>query len=427
MRRLLLAGGVIGLLAVVVAVSQSRTAPAGTPAADPNGIAIKVEGKNPWTDLKLNDDPGQFQFAVMSDRTGGHRANVFSKAVYQVNLLQPAFVMSVGDLIEGYTAKAEKLAQEWEEFDAFTRNFRMPFFYTGGNHDLSNKEEAATWEQRYGRKHYHFVYKNALFLVMNSEEGGTRVGPEQQAYVRKALEENAGVRWTFAFIHKPIWTGKDLVRNGWADVEKSLAGRKYTVFCGHVHRYQKYVRNGMNYYQLATTGGGSRLRGVQYGEFDHVAWVTVKADAPVVANVLLDGLLPEDLKLPEVNEPGVPVKRKKTYPVGGVLTLDGKPVAGATVRFTLTNPVTGKTANAADGLTDANGRFQMTAYSKFDGCPAGEYVVVVLKAAAGFDDGEADAGPKSLLPAAYGSPATSPLKVTVKDEANDVKLELTVK
>ena len=50
--------------------------------------------------LKLNDDPDQFHFAVVSDRTGGHRAKVFSRAVQQISLLQPTFVMSVGDLIE---------------------------------------------------------------------------------------------------------------------------------------------------------------------------------------------------------------------------------------------------------------------------------------------------------------------------------------
>ncbi len=427
MRRLILAGGVAALLVAAVAVSRSRTASTAPTPGDPGDIKVAVGDKNPWTSLKLNNDPAQFAFAVVSDRTGGHRANVFSRAVHQVNLLQPTFVMSVGDLIEGYTTKADKLAEQWDELDSFTRKFQMPFFYVGGNHDLGNKEEGVAWDQRYGRKHYHFVYKDVLFLVTNSEDvTATTIGAEQKAYVKKALDENKGVRWTFVFVHKPIWTGKDLEKNGWADVERSLAGRKYTVFCGHVHKYQKYVRNGMNYYQLATTGGGSRMRGPEYGEFDHVAWVTMKADAPVVANVLLDGVLPEDLKLPEVNEPSVPgKKRQKVFAVAGTVTLDGKPVAGATVRFVNTIPLTGKLVNVADGLTDAAGRFQLTTYTKFDGCPAGEYAVVVVKAAGGFDEGETET--KNLLPEKYAKPTTSGLKVTVKEEATDVTLELSGK
>jgi hypothetical protein len=73
-----------------------------------------------------------------------------------------------------------------------------------------------------------------------------------------------------------------------------LGSRPHTVFAGHVHHYVQYDRNGMKYYHLATTGGGSRLRGVPYGEFDHVAWLTMERDGPTVVNLLLDGMLPAD-------------------------------------------------------------------------------------------------------------------------------------
>ena len=170
-----------------------------------------------------------------------------------------------------------------------------------------------------------------LFLCLNSEnppDGMGTIDKEQQEWVAKTLDANKDVRWTFVFLHKPIWTAKDLEKNGWAAVEKALAGRKYTVFCGHVHRYQKFVRNGTNYYQLATTGGGSRMRGVEYGEFDHVAWVTMKKDGPLIANVMLDGILPADLKMPDSDEKGVVVEEAADAPGDGTVTLDGKPLRG---------------------------------------------------------------------------------------------------
>ena len=37
---------------------------------------------------------------------------MFSRAVKQVNLLQPEFVVCVGDLIEGYTENRERLARD---------------------------------------------------------------------------------------------------------------------------------------------------------------------------------------------------------------------------------------------------------------------------------------------------------------------------
>jgi len=226
MKRVLIGGGVFAVLAVAVALSRSQTA--GRPAnGQPGGLNIQSGDKNPWTNLKLNDDPDQFQFAVVSDRTGGHREKVFSKAVYQVNLLQPTFVMSVGDLIEGYTTKDNRINDEWDQFDGFVKKLEMPFFYAPGNHDIANKEMLAKWGERYGKRYYHFTYKNALFLVVSSENPPdhiSAVDPEQREYVRQTLAANKDVRWTFVFVHKPIWTAKDLAKNGWGDVEQALAG-----------------------------------------------------------------------------------------------------------------------------------------------------------------------------------------------------------
>ncbi len=392
----------------------------------PSG-ALKIEsgGKNPWTSLKINNDPDQFSFAVVSDRTGGHRDKIFSQAVVRVNLLQPQFVMSVGDLIEGYTTKEETIDKQWDEFDGYVKKFEMPFFYTPGNHDLTNKTMVTKWGERYGKRYYSFTYQNVLFLSLCSENPPDAMGTidkEQNEWVAKTLEANKGVRWTFVFLHKPIWTDKDLAKNGWAETEKSLAGRKYTVFCGHVHRYQRFERNGAEYYQLATTGGGSRLRGTDYGEFDHVAWITMKKDRPLIANVMLDGILPADLKVPESEEKGVEVKKKPTFPVSGRITLDGKDLGGVTVSLFAYNEKTKAYTRVADGLTDANGRFQISTYTKFDGAPAGDYVVTIAKTGKGYYDGLPN--DKVTVPATYTTAAKSPLKLPIRETPNTLNLDL---
>ena len=69
-----------------------------------------------------------------------------------------------------------------------------------------------------------------------------------------------------------------------------------------MHRFQKFVRNGQCYYQLATTGGASRMRGMRYGEVDHIVWVTMKKDGPLLANILLDGVYAEDMSRPITDE-----------------------------------------------------------------------------------------------------------------------------
>ena len=67
---------------------------------------------NPWTHLNLNNNPDNFQFAIVSDLTGGHRPGVFADAVVKLNLLNPEFVVSIGDLIEGYIEDDAKLDQQ---------------------------------------------------------------------------------------------------------------------------------------------------------------------------------------------------------------------------------------------------------------------------------------------------------------------------
>src|SRR5262249_18792999 len=108
MKHFLLGIATAGALVGVVALSRSESA-LDARLADTSELKIEAGEKNPWTSIKLNNEADQFQFAVVSDRTGGHRDKIFSQAVARVNLLQPEFVMSVGDLIEGYTTKEETI------------------------------------------------------------------------------------------------------------------------------------------------------------------------------------------------------------------------------------------------------------------------------------------------------------------------------
>ena len=295
MKRLAGIALVLGALAGAAALSGNQPA---QPTAKTSDLQVTLEDRNPWSNLRLNNEPDTFRFAIVSDRTGGHRAQIFSQAVERLNLMQPEFVLSVGDLIEGYTEDRDKLAGQWKEFQTYVSELQMPFFYVPGNHDVSKLGEK-TWKEKFGRRYYHFVYKNVLFLMLCADDPNDRlgrIGDEQLAYVKKTLDDNRNVHWTIVALHRPLWTEESAEKNGWSKVEELLADRPYTVFCGHIHTYRKFVRNGMNYYQLATTGGASRVRGVRYGEFDHFVWVTMKKDGPVLANVLLDGVYPESMK-----------------------------------------------------------------------------------------------------------------------------------
>lgn len=286
-------------------------------AVGPARIELEAPGPAaPWTHLDVAAAPGDFEFVIVSDRTGGHRAGVFESAVEKINLVQPAFVMSVGDLIEGliegYTEDQARLDAEWAEFQGLVERLEAPFFYAPGNHDYSNTPMALDWARRFGPSYYHFRYEDVLFLVLNSElissvarpgepVAGADTPEAQLRYVERVLAAHADARWTMIFLHQPLWDAP----NPAADrlrVESLLGDRPYTVFAGHLHRYAKHVRNDHRYITLATTGGGSPLRGIPHGEFDHVALVTMRDDGPRIANLMLDGIHGEDVRTEATRE-----------------------------------------------------------------------------------------------------------------------------
>ena len=271
--------------------------------AQDDRIQVNIQdGPNPWSGLELNNNPDQFQFLVVTDRTGGHRPGVFEEAVRKINLLQPEFVMSVGDLIEGYTEDTTILNAEWNEFNGFIDSLQMPFFYVPGNHDITNAVMEKEYLKRFGQTYYHFIYKDVLFLCLNSEDqlrgaGRGTISEPQFEYIRETLMANQQVKYTFVFLHQPLWIQDD--PKFWPQVEELLEGREHTVFAGHYHHYVKRERNNGKYVMLATTGGGSRLRGRDFGEFDHVVWVTMTEAGPIVANLWLKGIWDENVATEE--------------------------------------------------------------------------------------------------------------------------------
>ncbi len=268
--------------------------------AAPRPMSISVEQRaNPWTQLRLNNDPDRFQFAIICDRTGGNRPGVFEDAIRKLNLLQPEFVMSVGDLIQGYSKDEAEIERQWDEFEGLVQELEMPFFYVPGNHDITNERMARIWRERFGRSYYHFIYRGVLFLCLNTEDPPpSHLSPEQIEYVARVLRENRAALWTVVFMHKPLWLqDKD---TGWERVEALLSGRPHTVFAGHAHSYCLYERQGQRYFVLATTGGASGLRGPLFGQFDHIVWITMTEQGPVVAPLLLDGILDENVRSEKV-------------------------------------------------------------------------------------------------------------------------------
>jgi len=140
------------------------------------------------THEEFDSDNDKFTYAVFSDLTGGERPKIFEIAVAQLNLLLPELIINVGDLIDGGTADLDDLDAQWDSFDERAKQAKTPVFYAGGNHDLTGQVLQQVWDERYGRRYYHFVYKNVLFLVLDTEDNTPERAREVFEIRKRALE-----------------------------------------------------------------------------------------------------------------------------------------------------------------------------------------------------------------------------------------------
>ena len=320
------------LLSGIMLFSGCSTIQKGPGAAVFSYDQAALSGAQPWTLKEFKNNPDNFQFVVIGDRTGG--ANVqetFKLAMGQINLLQPEFVINVGDVIEGYSDEKAELHAEWDEVDKMLKTLEMPFFRTPGNHDIANETAQQVWRERHGATYYSFVYKNVLFMVLDSEDGSRPSPPpemkekielynrlqtedpakakemlaefmsdeavvaglskpvefpeKQMAWIKKTLADHADVRWTFLFQHEPAWENPS---ESFKAIQGLLKDRDHTFIAGHLHYYDYDNIDGHEHITMGPAGASFHHEGP--GNVDHIMWVTMTDDGPQIGNIALKGL-----------------------------------------------------------------------------------------------------------------------------------------
>lgn len=291
----------------------------------------------PWTEAPKSGT-GLLRFAVIGDNTGIARPGVFQQAMRQLSWLRPDFILSVGDLIEGYTDDKAQIAQQWSAVERSVALAGVPFIYTQGNHDVDNEATHAAWAERRGAPWYAFTYKGALFVILNTEDPPTpmdektarqfysmvdlmqkdqaaaeklitdhlnhgpsatgaseqnfmklevaNISDKQLAFFRDTLAKHPSPTWTFVVMHKPAWK---MASPAFAKIQAMLGSRNYTVFAGHTHYFTHDVLDGHDLINMATTGG--ILQRLGPGTLDHTMLVTMGPNGPFYANMRLSGLM----------------------------------------------------------------------------------------------------------------------------------------
>ncbi len=234
------------------------------------------------------------RFAVIGDRTGGHQPGVYEQIVEEVRRLKPDFVVTVGDLIEGYSSDTLAVKDEWKEYMGLIESLSMPIYLVPGNHDIWDSTSLALYERHVGEPYYSFDERRIHFIVLDNSRFYTPsdLPAEQMDWLISDLEINRDADYTFALFHIPYWI--ETVAAGEPDTLHNLFAEYGVdaVFTGHYHEYFSGEFDGVVYTGVGSSGGDCEPgpTGLQY----HFMWVTVDQEEISIAPVAMGGVLPWD-------------------------------------------------------------------------------------------------------------------------------------
>lgn len=211
--------------------------------------------------LSAAPGPESFHFVLLGDRTGEVQAGVFEHVWQEAAAEKPAFVVTIGDTIQGLN---EATAQsEWEAVEKILAPYRrIPLYLTPGNHDIWSAPSEQLF-RKYARHppHYGFDYRQVHFTILDNSRSDELSAGELQ-FLKDDLQQHAAQPVKFILSHRPSWLLDAALGNPAFPLHQTAKqyGARY-VFAGHVHQMLHAELDGVTYVSLPSAGGHLRSSG----------------------------------------------------------------------------------------------------------------------------------------------------------------------
>ncbi|MBM4152648.1 MAG: twin-arginine translocation signal domain-containing protein [Kiritimatiellaceae bacterium] len=137
------------------------------------GVGLLALGllSSAWSQSDSSSTGSSFMFVQLCDPQlgmGGYEQDLqsFEKAVRQINLLNPAFVVICGDLVQHANE------QSFADFNRIKAELQVPCYCVAGNHDVGNvptAESLENYRQKIGADTYSFEHGPFTFVGVNTQ------------------------------------------------------------------------------------------------------------------------------------------------------------------------------------------------------------------------------------------------------------------
>lgn len=255
-------------------------------------------------------DRNIFRVAIIGDRTGGNSDGLkyFERAVFEINQLNPDFVIHIGDMVQGYTRDQDEWLREMEEFKSYISKLKMPYYFNAGNHDIfspvrdiNDRTYEELFKKYFAPLNYSFDYKNSHFVMIYTDEAMTSkpvISQKQLDWLKSDLEK-ADKTNVFIFMHKPIWAFENSNWDKFHEIIKQFPVK--AVIAGHFHSYYKDInKDGIQYYVVGPAGAEAQVSGNDLtGYFHHYSILSIEDNKFNFAVVKIGNIESDDYVLVE--------------------------------------------------------------------------------------------------------------------------------
>jgi 3',5'-cyclic-AMP phosphodiesterase len=202
--------------------------------------------------------PQSFRFVILGDRTGEVQSGVYEQVWREVAAERPAFVLSVGDTIQGLNDETAR--DEWRRVFRVLAPFRsIPLYLTPGNHDVWSAKSASLYREFAGHPpHYSFDFHQLHVTVLDNSRSNQLSAGEMQ-FLEDDLKIHSRQPLKMVISHRPSWLLP--VVFGASNSPFHQLMKKYRVdyvIAGHIHQMLRFQLDRITYLSMPSAGGHLR-------------------------------------------------------------------------------------------------------------------------------------------------------------------------